>query len=192
MKVLIPFAAALAVALSPAQAAERYAGIAAGAWLPDTGGGNIKTELDTGIAGELRAGWRFEDRFALEGAIGGLSAESELPPADVTETTLHSVAAWYVLLGARGFLPIGDGTWRVGASAGLGYYSADLQAKEPQPPPNEVDATETDTGYHIGAGVHWAVTEKAVLVLEYRQVSASPGDVDIDGAAALLGAEYHY
>jgi opacity protein-like surface antigen len=182
---------AVLLAVSPrAPAEDRYVGIAVGPWLPDTGGTSIRTELDQGIAGELRAGWRFAGRFAAEAAIGGFQAERTLPPADVTESTLHSVAAGYLVLTGRAFLPLGDGTWRLGAAAGVGYYSADLHIK--QPPSIEVKPSESDTGFHLGVGAHWAVTQKARLALEYRLVQASPGGVDVDGAALQLAAEYHY
>ena len=191
MKRTLLSAAVLLAALPAAQAEDRYAGIGAGVWLPDTSGTQVKTKLDQGFAGELRAGWRFGERFAVEGAIGGFQAEHSLPPADVTETTLHSVSAGYLLLTGRAFLPLGDGAWRLGAGAGIGYYSADLQAKQP-PPGGESDASESDVGFHAGVSAHWAVTPKAVLALEYRLSQASPGDVDIDGAAVLLAADYHY
>ena len=191
MKSIVLLTAVLLAALPPAHAEDRYAGIAAGLWLPDTSGANVKSKLDQGVAGELRAGWRWRERFAVEGAIGGFQADHTLPPVDVNETTLHSVAAGYVLLTGRAFLPLGDGSWRLGAGAGVGYYSADLQAKQPFPE-GEADASETDTGVHFGVSAHWAVTQKAVLALEYRLTQVSPDGVDLDGAAVLLAADYHY
>lgn len=189
-KPLIALLAAAALAASPMAGAEpRYAGVAAGLWLPGSGG-NIKSELDNGVAGELRLGWRIDKTFALEGAIGALQADATLPPANVTETTLHSVSATYALLTGWAFLPLGDGAWRLGAGAGLGYYSANLKAKDP--PAIEQRASETDTGFHLGAAVRYAVTEKYGIGLEYRSVSVSPGDVDIDGAAVLLAGDYHF
>lgn len=190
INVLLTAVAALAlVALPPAHGADRYAGVAAGVWIPDTSG-NIKTELDNGLAGELRAGWRFAGGFILEAGAGALHAEHTLPPVDVTETTLHALSAWYLLLSAKADLPLGDGTWRIGAGAGLGHYSASLDAKHP--PATERSASESDTGFHLGVSLRLAVTEHAGLSLEYREVRASPGDVDIDGAAVLLAGDYHY
>ena len=187
---LIALLAGVALAAPAIAGADsRYAGVAAGLWLPDAGG-NVKSELDNGIAGELRLGWRVHDNFALEGAIGALQADATLPPADVTEPTLHSVSSTYALLSGWAFLPLGEGAWRLGAGAGLGYYSADLKAKTP--PANEERASETDTGFHFGAAVRYAVTEKYGLGLEYRVVSVSPGNVDIDGAAAMLAGDYHF
>jgi len=184
------FVAAALAAPALASADTRYAGVAGGIWLPDSGG-NVKSELDNGVAGELRLGWRVHRNFALEGAIGALQADATLPPADVIETTLHSVSSTYVLLSGWAFLPLGDDAWRLGAGAGLGYYSADLKAKDP-PPAGEQRASETDTGFHFGAAVRYAVTDKYGIGLEYRFVSVSPGDVDIDGAAAMLAGDYHF
>lgn len=183
-------ATALALAALPcAHASDRYAGISAGLWMPDGAGAAVRTELDDGVAGELRAGWRFGDRFALEGAAGGFRAERSLPPADVTETTLHSVTAWHVLVTGRGYLPLG--AVRFGASAGIGYYSADLKVKDP-PPVAERRTSGTDTAFHFGVGADFAVTERYRIGLEYRRVAVSPDGIDTDGAAVLLAGEYRY
>jgi opacity protein-like surface antigen len=182
-------AAAALATLPTAHGAEGYAGIAAGVWMPDAGGA-VRSVLDDGLAGELRAGWRFEQGWAFEGAVGGFQADRTLPAADVTETTLHSMSGWYVLLSGKARFWLPGERWGLGAGTGYGYYSADVHLKDP--PATERRTDGNDSGFHLDASVHFRATERASLALEYRQVISSPGDIDLDGTSVLLAAEYRY
>jgi opacity protein-like surface antigen len=171
-----------------------YGGVAAGRFSPDDASANgPKKELEPGPIGELRIGLRTPMGpsanwgLAAEMALGGFHAEGDMPPVDVTETTMQTLSATWLGTTLKGWHRLGSDRLRVFGGLGVAYYRFDAGLKDP--PSTRRDASETDLGAHLVAGVEFDLTSRIGIGLEDRWVSVKASEsVFGNGNAAVYAA----
>jgi opacity protein-like surface antigen len=189
------FGSTVAMAEDPAWSV----GFAAGRFWPDTSSGEgPRKAVDPGLIGELRLGWRAPVGLALELAVGGFHIEGPMPAVDVTETELQTLSATWLATTFKGWHRLGSDRLRAFAGIGVAYYRFEAHLKDP--PSSRRNASETDLGAHLTAGLEFDLTPRFALGLEYRGLSIEPSDqlggntavYSASGNAALLSAAYRF
>jgi opacity protein-like surface antigen len=184
-----------------------YAAFAAGRfWPDDTSTNGPKKEVGAGPIGELRIGWRAQMDpaatwgLAVELAIGGFHAEGDMPPVDVTETTMQTLSATWLGTTFKGWHRLGSDRARIFGGLGVAHYRFDAGLKDP--PSSRRDASETDIGAHVVGGFEFDLTPRFSLGLEDRWVSVKANEsvfgtgnaavYAAGGNAPLLSAVYRF
>ena len=198
-----PLIAALAMLLfcSAASADEGplYTSLALGRFYPDSSDAFVG-KLDDGLAAELRFGYRPIPWGALELGAAGYRAERDLPPVDVTETTLRNLKTTALRFTFKGMLPLADGRFTLFAGAGYGRYWVKIDYKDP--PSTDHSGSDAYDGKHLVAGGTWRMTAHTALGLEYERLSQGPDnvgplgpqdpDIQFGGYMARLALEYRW
>ena len=215
--------AALALLAVPSAAAAQGSG--SGVYLGANIGANFlnDSEFDTAAVGEVDND--YDTGFALSGQVGydtgqlwqygGLRAELELSYRE-NEIDQHAIAA---LGGAQ---PDSTGTASTTAllanlfhdfetgtpltpyvGGGIGYAWSSLDNYGVRAAPNALDDEDAGFAWQLGAGLGYAVTERATVSLDYRYFSTSAdatsnvfsaveSEVDLDSHTVMLGLRYRF
>ena len=188
--VLVVVAALCGAGTAAAQDQPWYAGVAGGRLWPETSDDGLRKEQKPGPIGEVRIGWRASPGIAVEGAFGGFHVEDNLPPVDVSETTLGSLSATWFAATVKVARRAGSDRLRAFAGGGVGQYRFDAHLKDP--PSTRREASEKEFGMHLVGGVEFDATRRIGLGLEYRWLSIESEGVELGGGAALINAVYRF
>ena len=169
-----------------------YLAVKGGAYSPETSSAAPVSDLDNGMIGEIAAGFAISRNLAIEAGFAGYNAEKTLPSADVSDSTIRSISATAFLVTVKGVFPVADGKIDLSAGAGIGSYKMDIEFKDPPPPPVDMNVSETETGYHLTAGIDYNFTPRFALGLDYRWFTVEVDNVDLGGDVVSLAVKYRF
>ena len=200
VKWLLPCTIATLVFCAAANAGQDhwYVSLGAGKYFPDKGPDAFARKLDDGLTADLRFGVAPLRNLAVELGVTGYRAEGELPPVNVTRSTIHLVETTGVRVSVKGLWPLAHDRLVPFAGVGFGYYFVNVDIKDP--PSSSREAKDQDFGEHAVAGMTFAATPGFGFGIEYEHVWLSPGstrmfpppDVDVGGDMARLFAQFRW
>lgn len=190
-KLFTLIASAALMTAVPAHAADytsdtgAYAGIGLGtsSMNVDSSATTVSNAADRGAL-KIYGGYRFTEHFGAEVGYmrtGRINVTESINDVDVTRT-VKTRAAYLV---ATGRLPITN-DFSVSASLGMSY--GDVNVGDVTPVPNTVDGSKTSM--MIGAGVHYRLSERYSLSLDYDHIDKVSKRVSADALTMTVSRRF--